>query len=190
MKNIPAKLIRDVLIWTLAVLLILIFPLASVAVMVILGRQGGGSYPSSGHPDITYVEVSTHGGRWIDTHTYVNVSILYVSTKAKRAMQGFINARLPEQDPWPAWWHERRRFPNVRAIVSFVYPFQPPCSARAKIYKVPGGFFMLLYHHSDAPEQAYYVHGRSAAAYRRLFKPLFSAGLPYGYGYHGLHLSF
>ncbi len=182
------RLVSGLLIWVVAAVIFLLTPIAMVAAAFAWGH--GQKFPLAGHPYLTYVEISTYDGRWIGHNDYANVSILYVSPRAKRAMQELADTRLLAEQHWPKVWHDRRRFPMVDAYICFSYPFRWERGARARIYRLQDGFFILLYHHSDALPEAYYVHGKRADIYRRLFKPLFSKGPLSGYGTGASHFSF
>jgi hypothetical protein len=181
------NLTLKILIWAVAVMAISLFPPLSINLAEYFADDGGVGYPIVGHPYITFVEISTSGGWQSGTHAYAKVSALYASPRAKRAIQALINARITHEDSWPAWWHERRKFPMVSGSISFFYLFHPVNIASAEIYKIPDGYFMLL--SKRYGERGYYVHGRSAAVYGRLFKPLFSSGPSHGL-HHRLRISF
>jgi hypothetical protein len=158
---------------------IVLFPPLSIKLAKYYSSSGGMRYPIAGYPYITYVEISVSGGRESGTHHDANVKVIYASPRSKRAIQALINSKITHEASWPAWWHERRKFPMVWGSIIFVYPFHPFNRASIEIYKVPDGYFMLL--SKTYGERGYYVYGRSAAVYRSLFKPLFSFGLSHGH---------
>ena len=144
-----------------ALALFVIYPFVYLLAVYLWARSS--LYPVRGHPNIVVVEISNS-----------HIDALYFSFPAIQAMQKLINSPLPLRKPLPIGDENNSGGLSAHVKVTFYYRFSQR-SARAKIYGLPAGVFVVLYHHANCPSKLLFVGGKSAANYRRLFRPFLSS---------------